>query len=157
METWTLSAYEVYEAAAVAVLFYHNVYEEGKQGGLEIIQQGTRIAGNGNLRLGIAPEQWDVLPRNGKRQVEPDGSLSISCAYQVEGISYTVCLAPDGGSLRLRVDLGEGLPADWVYKVGFNLELMPGAYMGKSFFMDGAAGVFSRQFNQPMQRTPGGS
>ena len=157
MQTWTLSADEVYEAAAVAVLFYHNVYEEGKQGGLEIIQQGTRIAGNGNLRLGMAPEQWDVLPRNGKRQVESDGSLSISCAYPAQGINYTARLAPDGGSLRLRVELGEGLPADWAGKVGFNLELMPGTYMGKSFFIDGAAGVFSRQFNQPMQRTPGGS
>ena len=156
METWTLSPYEVFEAEAVAVLFYHNVYEEGKQGGLEIIQQGTRIAGNGNLRLGMAPDQWGVLPRNGKRQVEADGSLSISCAYPAQGINYTARLTPDGGSLRLRVDFGEALPADWAGKVGFNLELMPGAYMGKAFFLDGEAGVFSRQFNAPMHQTPGG-
>ncbi len=43
------------------MLFYHNAYEEGKQGGLEILQRSIRIASSGSLRLESAPDQWALL------------------------------------------------------------------------------------------------
>ncbi len=156
MTTWKLTPFEAYEAPAVAVLFYHNVYEEGKQGGLEIIQRGVRVAGNGNLRLALAPEQWDALPKNGKRRVLAGGGLEVECGYEEQGVRYTVRLTPEGEALRLRVALTGEPPAEWAAQAGFNLELMPGAYMGKAFFIDGAAGVFPRQFNSAMVRNPAG-
>lgn len=156
MSIWTLNSYQVYEAPAVAVLFYHNVYEEGKQGGLEMLQRGVRVAGNGNLRLGAAPEQWDVLPKKGERQLGAAGELRVESVYADAGLGYTVRLALEGDGLILRVDLAQALPADLAGKVGFNLELMPGAYAGKAFLMDGQAGVFPRQFNGPMRPVEGG-
>ena len=157
MTIWKLNTDEVFEAPAAAVLFYHNVYEEGKQGGLEILQRSQRIAGNGNLRLVPAAEQWDVLPQNGVRQVEENGqALRIDCQYLEPPIRYTVRLTPEGDDLVLTVALAEALPEDWVGRVGFNLELMPGAYMGKAFFMDGKAGIFPRQFNAPVAAGAGG-
>ncbi len=151
MSIWQLTPFQVYEAPAVAVLFYHNVYEEGKQGGLEILQRGTRVAGNGNLRLSPAPEQWDALPRKGERQADDQGVLSVACSYENAGIRYHAHLWPEGDALRLRIDLDDPLPAELAGQVSFNLELMPGAYMGKAFFMDGASGVFPRQFNAAMR------
>lgn len=152
MTPWKLTAYEAYEAPSAAVLFYHNVYEEGKQGGLEIMQRGERVAGNGNLRLVPAAEQWDALPKNGARQVLAGGEgLQVACAYADPAIHYTVSLTPEGEALLLRVSLAEELPERWAGRVSFNLELMPGAYMGKAFLMDEAAGIFPRQFNAPMR------
>lgn len=152
MTPWKLSPYEAYEAPGAAVLFFHNVYEEGKQGGFEILQRGERVAGNGNLRLVPAADQWDVLPQNGARLMESGGTgLRVSCMYEQAGIGYTVRLAPEGDALRLEVELSEQLPEAWVGRAGFNLELMPSAYMGKAFFMDGRAGIFPRQFNAAMR------
>jgi len=149
--TWKITPLECLVAPAVSVLFFHNSYEEGKQGGIEILQQGVRIAGNGNLRLGPAPDQWDALPRHENRQVMEDQTgLKIRCEYIHPHIGYRVSLFPKGEALHLRVELEQPLPAEWVGKVSFNLELIPGAYMGKSYVMDASSGIFPRQFDSPV-------
>ena len=153
---WTLTPYEALEAPAVSVLFYHNPYEEGKQGGLEILQQAVRIAGNGSLRLAANPDQWRPLPKNGVRRViDAEGAMEVEVDYPDAGIHATVRLAPDGNRLRLTVDLAEPLPAEWIGKAGFNLELMPGAFMGKAYHLDGAFGQFPRQFGSPVRHSTG--
>jgi endoglucanase len=154
---WKLNPYECYEAPAVVALFYHNVYEEGKQAGFEILQQGRRIAGNGNLRLGPAPDQWAGMPKNGKRQALPGGDgLQVTCEYVKAGIRYTVHLQPEGDALRLTVDLDQPMPAELVGKTGFNLELVTDAFMGKSFFLDKDFGIFPRQFDAVLVSEAGG-
>ena len=38
-----------------------------------------------------------------------------------------------GSQFKISVDLEQPLPAQWVGKVGFNLELFPGELFGKAF------------------------
>ena len=171
---WKLNSYECLEAPAVVSLFYHNVYEEGKQGGFEIIQQGVRLVGNGNLRLGPVPDQWAIRSENGKREVDTATStLSIACEYasnhlrpdmrsdawpgNKESVRYTVYLRPDGEALRLIVDLEKPLPSEWVGLTSFSLELVPDAFMGKAFFMDVISGIFPRQFGSALESINGKS
>ena len=154
-QNWNLTPYETLEAPAVTILFYHNKYEEGKQGGLEILQQSVRIAGNGNLRLSADPDQWHSLPQNGQRRLPGgDGAMEVDVTYPEAGIQATVRLTPEGQRLRLTVDLAEPLPADWAGKASFNLELMPGAFMGKTYLLDGAFGQFPREFTSAVVQTP---
>nr|HPR62408.1 cellulase N-terminal Ig-like domain-containing protein [Prolixibacteraceae bacterium] len=40
--------------------------------------------------------------------------------------------------------------AEWVGKVGFNIELFPGHIFGKSWLMDGQTGIFTQQANGPV-------
>jgi hypothetical protein len=54
--------------------------------------------------------------------------------------------------VRVIVDLDRPLPAEWVGRVGFNLELYPGALFGRSWQLDGVSGVFPRQPTGPMRR-----
>lgn len=51
---------------------------------------------------------------------------------------------------KISVDLDKPLPAEWVGKVGFNLELFPGELFGKAFLMDEQSGIFPRQPNGPI-------
>jgi hypothetical protein len=147
---YKINSYLCYESPSTVILFFHNVYEEGKQGGLEIIQQGTRIAGNGNLRLNLAPGQWDVRPENGHPQLTKDGEgLLVTCKYPPQDVQYTVRLSPEGQSFRLSVDLDNLLPKEWQGVAGFNLELIPNQYIGKSFLLDSAVGSFPRNFDSP--------
>ena len=150
---YKLNPYLCYETASVVILFYHNFYEEGKQGGLEIIQQGTRIAGNGNLRLNPSPGQWDARPENGTPQIADDGvSLMVTCKYPHQDIHYIVRLTPEAESLRLVVDLNKPLPVEWSGIAGFNLELIPHLYTGKSYMLDASVGIFPRCFDSPNLR-----
>lgn len=155
------------------VFVFTDIYPDGHQTGVTVIQHGVRVAANGDLRLEPAPGQWSPMPASGERHVDAaTGTISQTLSYpdatkDSKGfnpifypdlkLGYSVHVAPAGGnSFRIRVDLDKPLPPEWVGKVGFNLELFPTHLFGKSWLMDGQAGIFPRQPNGPVERLAGG-
>ncbi|MGC9395116.1 MAG: MFS transporter [Anaerolineae bacterium] len=149
---WTLNDRQYFEAPGLAATVFHDFYPEGKQGGITLIQHGERVAACGDVRLEPTPGQWRPLPKVGERQAEGE-CVSIPAHFEETDIRYTVRIWPEGESLRVAVDLAEPLPPAWEGKVGFNLELYPGALFGKTFHLGETARVFPQQANGPMQRT----
>ena len=146
---------------------FSDYYPDGHQTGVTIIQHGVRVAANGDLRLESSPGQWSPMPATGERTVNaatqtvsrhlsfPDPSKDRTgfnpIVYPDLKLGYTVSVTPlDGDSFRIRVDLDQPLPANYVGKVGFNLELFPGDLFGKSWLLDGHSGIFPRQADGPM-------
>ena len=147
---WTLNDQEYFERPGVSVLVFHDYYPEGKQGGLEIIQHGERVAALGDLRLEPAPGQWGKLPVAGKRVVDRAAvRAEVPLRFDKEGISYRVRVEPDGQAILVTVDLDRPLPEEFAGRAGFNLELYPSAYFGKSYHLGRTDGVFQRQGNGP--------
>ena len=159
------------EMPGLNVMLALDYYPESHQGGVGVIQNGQRIATNGDLRLNPTPGQWQPMPAAGKLQVDPAAQeLSVHMAYPDEDrigkginpitypdlkMSYVVKVRPEGKAFRIIVDLDEPLPAAWVGKVGFNLELYPGILFGKSYEIGGQFGIFPRQANGPGSETNG--
>ncbi len=54
-----------FDMPGLSVLVYNNTFPDGKQGGVEIIQHDDRVASCGELRLDVAPGQWQPVPRLG--------------------------------------------------------------------------------------------
>ena len=147
---WVLNDEEYFERPGVSVLVFHDSYPEGKQGGLEIIQHGERVASLGDVRLEPAPGQWGKLPAVGKRSVDRAANRAeVPLRFEKEGIAYRVRVEPDGEALTVTVDLERPLPGEFVGRAGFNLELFPPAYFGKSYHLGRRDGVFQRQGNGP--------
>ena len=147
---WVLNAEEYFERPGVSVLVFHDTYPEGKQGGLEIIQHGERVAALGDIRLEPAPGQWGKLPTAGKRAVDRAANRAeVPLRFEKEGIAYRVRIEPDGEALAVTVDLERPLPKELVGRAGFNLELFPAAYFGKAYHLGRTDGVFQRQGNGP--------
>ena len=149
------------------VMLAHDFYPEGHQGGVGFIQNGRRVATNGDLRLEPTPGQWDPVPKVGPRMVDrAAGAISVRMeypdparekgfnpiAYPDLHLAYTVRVKPAGQAFRIIVDLEHPLPPAWVGRVGFNLELFPGSLFGKTYFLDGAVGTFPRQYDGPGAR-----
>ena len=172
---WKLNEHGYLEAPGLAALVYDNEYQEGKQGGVEVIQHGERILSCGDLRLATAPGQWGRLPERGEREVEPgDGEaktaprVRVSRRFSDPALDYTVRVEPEGAALRVSVDLLAPLPDALQGQLGFNLEIYPGAYFGKGFCMDANASnagempdrrtcrLFPRQGNGPRRQGPVG-
>ncbi len=154
---WTLNDQEYFERPGVSVLVFHDYYPEGKQGGLEIIQHGERTAALGDVRLEPAPGQWGKLPVPGKRVVDRAASRAeVPLRFEKEGIAYRVRVEPDGESLLVTVDLARPLPKELAGRAGFNLELFPTAYFGKSYHLGRTDGVFTRQGNGPAASSSSG-
>ena len=159
-------------APGLDVIVFDDIYPDGHQTGVTVIQQGTRVAANGDLRLEPEPGQWSPMPTaNGGHVVDKaTGTITQALRYPDPtknghgfnpifypdlDLDYKVNVSPAGGnSFRITVDLDKPLPAKWVGRVGFNLELFPGALFGKAWLLDGQTGIFPRQPNGPMAREP---
>ncbi len=66
----SLSELDYLTMPGLDVMLGHDDYPEGHQGGLTIVQNGARVAANGDLRLDRTPGQWQPVPRTGRRQVD---------------------------------------------------------------------------------------
>lgn len=119
-------------------------------------------------KLGIGYEARGVSPQGvdlKSRMVDTvDNVISLPCSYPDSSrmrqgfnpiiypdlkINYTVQVKAQGHSFTITIDLDKPLPAEWVGRVGYNLELFPGDLYGKTYFMDDSCGTFPRQANGP--------
>jgi len=171
--TLILNEWEYFEMPGLNVMIFHDIYPEGHQGGISIIQNGVRVASNGDIRLEAAPGQWQPVPAVGKRSVDFEKQLvSVYCTYPDPrrnrtgynpidypdlSFGYDVNVSVESTSVRISVDLEEALPAEWIGKIGFNLELFPGGLFGKSYLMNEQVGIFPRLFNGPLIKNEDGT
>jgi len=167
-----LNSQEYLEYQGVNVMLAHDFYPEGHQGGVGVIQNGQRVATNGDIRLEPTPGQWSPIPKVGKRVVDTKtGEISVRMEYPNEAIdrkgfnpviypdlkfAYNIRVVPVGKSFKIIVDLDKPLPDDWIGKVGFNFELFPGILFGKSYYMDQQFGVFPQQGNDQVYKDSDG-
>lgn len=160
-----LNELEYLEMPGLNVMLAHDYYPEGHQGGVGIIQNGLRVATNGDIRLDRTPGQWQPVPKVGNRVVDrATGEISLRAEYPDESknrkgfnpveypdlrFAYTVRVRPEGQAFRIVVDLERPLPDEWIGRVGFNMELFPGLLFGKTFVTETQSGIFPRQANGP--------
>ena len=153
------------EMRGLNVMLAQDYYPEGHQSGVVIVQNGLRVAANGDLRLDRTPGQWQPVPRAGKLEVDrarqelrvrmefPDEKRDRSGLNPIDypdlRFPYTLRVRPEGRSFRIVVDLDAPLPDAWIGKVGFNLELFPGILFGKTWSCGATSGVFPTQPNGP--------
>jgi hypothetical protein len=171
-DSLTLNELEYLDMPGLNVMLAHDYYPEGHQGGVGIIQNGQRVATNGDLRLDRTPGQWQPTPAVGKRAIDRARSeVSVQCSFPDETrdgkgfnpigypeikFSYALRIVPEGTAFRIIVDLDAPLPEAWIGRVGFNLELFPGLLFGKTFDTDTDSGIFPRQANGPGVTGPDG-
>jgi hypothetical protein len=161
----SLNGEEYLQMPGLDVMLAHDFYPEGHQGGVGVIQNGQRVATNGDLRLSATPGQWQPTPVVGERRVDrATQTISVHMSYPDEEqnrkgfnpiaypdlkLGYELKVRTDPDGFRIIVDLDQPLPAEWVGRVGFNLELFPGILFGKGYEIGERAGTFPRQANGP--------
>ena len=66
----TLGAGDYLTRPGLDVIVFSDIYPDGHQTGVTIIQHGTRVAANGDVRLEPEPGQWSPMPKAGGRSVD---------------------------------------------------------------------------------------
>jgi hypothetical protein len=160
------------EMQGLNITSYSDIYPDGHQTGVTIIQHGVRVAANGDLRLETSPGQWSPVPAGGEQTIDkitqtisqrmsyPDPSKDRQgfnpITYPDFEFSYAVHVTPvDKSSFKISVDLEDALPEEWVGKIGFNFELFPGDLFGNAWLMDNQSGIFPNQPNGPFIQEQG--
>ncbi|MDD2551601.1 MAG: glycoside hydrolase family 9 protein [Dysgonamonadaceae bacterium] len=166
-QEFKLNSLGYFQNHGIDIMAFDDIYPEGHQGGLAIIMNGDRVATNGDIRLEISPGQWQPLPIQKSRHVDqknnritvelnyPDTSRHLKgfnpMVYPDLEFNYTVNITGESNSIVVSVDLDRPIPEDFIGKVGFNFELFPGKFFGKSWMMDDQNGIFPLQPNGPTQ------
>lgn len=164
-QTLHLNDVGYFEIPGLNVMAFQDIYPEGHQGGVGIIQNGERVATNGDLRLEQTPGQWQPIPKQGSRIVDKANNLiKVTLTYPDSSknrkgfnpifypdlyFNYNVTVKAEGNSIRVTVDLDRPLPRQFIGKVGFNFELYPTVLFGKTWYLDQQSGIFPRQPNGP--------
>ena len=128
-----LNEKEYFETQGLNVIVLNDIYPEGHQGGVTIIQHGNRIAVNGNVTLQPTPGQWQPYPRVLEKNVDslnneivatlmfPDSnrinSKNQPIIYPDFEFHYDLKVKGDDGKIIITVDLEKPLPEEWVGKV----------------------------------------
>ncbi len=156
---------DYFEMPGLNVMVFSDYYPEGHQGGITIIQNGVRVAANGDLRLEVSPGQWQPVPGIIDKVIDTiNNEITVSLSYPDSNrikspfnpvtypdlfLKYCVKVKAAGSSFYIAIDLEKPLPEEWNGKVSFNIELFPGDLFDKTYYMDNNSGVFSRQVNGP--------
>ena len=155
-----------FQNQGVDVMAFDDIYPEGHQSGVSIIMHGNRIATCGDIRFEPTPGQWQPVPKQGERKMDeatntittrlcfPDSARHQTgfnpMIYPDFVFNYTVKVKGEGASIIVSVDLDRPIPQKYEGKIGFNLELFPGALFEKPWIMDNQHGIFPRQPNGPI-------
>lgn len=167
-DSLTINSQNYFEMQGLNVTVFSDIYPDGHQTGVTIIQHGLRVAANGDLRLEVSPGQWSPVPRGVGEAVVDQKSQRISQTLSYpdpdkDRKGFNPILYPDlhfsyqvhvtalaNNSFKISVDLEKPLPEAWIGKVGFNFELFPQHLFGQAFLMDQQTGIFPQQANGPM-------
>ena len=161
-----------FEKHGLNVMVLNDVYPEGHQGGIAIIQHGKRVTNNGNLSLQPTPGQWQPYPKLLTKDIDPDNNIITATLmfpdsnriktheqpiiYPDLELNYQIRVISEKNSIRIVIDLEKPLPEEWVGKVGFNMELYPEFLFGKSYCLDTHTGIFPRYANTPVYKDKDG-
>lgn len=164
-QQFTLIPSGYFQYQGVDVMAFDDIYPEGHQGGVSLIMHGNRVATNGDIRFEPTPGQWQPVPKQNDRKLDtlantitaylsyPDSSRHLTgfnpMIYPDMQFNYVVTVKGEGNSIVVTVDLDRPIPEQFIGKVGFNMELFPGALFGKPWIMDQQTGIFPPQPNGP--------
>ena len=155
---WNINEQEYLETQGFNVLVFHDYYPVGRQGGIELIQHGERIAANGFIRMQPVEGKRFNDPERAVREVDRDKqSIKAVVKYDDFDFKYAIRIWPDGEQIHLAVDLDKPLPENWKGKLSFEMEFYPPLYYGKTYSLDESFGIIARQGNGPMIRDENGN
>lgn len=142
-----LNQQEYFSGPGFSFLLFHNNYQVGFQGGLQMILHDERVLDSGDLLLETKPGRQRPELRVLRREVDR-GRGSATVVGEVEGwkSGYRLILRTNGDSISVKLKLDR--PIDWseVEQAGFKICLYPGTYFSKTYQSESGSGVFPQQF-----------
>lgn len=160
-QTLTVSPAQTLEGRGLSVMVdqdqFSPIFFDEKNGGIQLIMHGERVATDGAVRLSPTPVQWDPVPAFVSRTLGTErNQVIVRSTYKEQRLSYQVKVTAEADGFRINVDLDQPLPAALAGKAGFNLDFLPTSYFGKTFLLDGGSGLFPRHPQGPMAKDASG-
>jgi hypothetical protein len=150
----TLNDRQYFEAPGFKFLLFHNNYQEGFFGGLEMIESGDRVLAAGDLMLRRKGE-LDHISNPGpgslysalRRTADLEhATATVFAETRNLHSSYRLVSRTDGSRILITLELDH--PVDWrqVDRAGFRIYLDPSIYCSRSYIAAQTSGIFPRDY-----------
>jgi len=141
-----LNEKEYFEGPGFSFLLFHNNYQVGHQGGLQMIQNDERILDSGDLRIGMKSGGAPELSVTRRAVDRAASTATVYGEISGWGSGYQLICRSDGRKIFITLRLDK--PLDWskVAQAGFRIALYPETYYSASYQGDAESGVFPQQF-----------
>jgi endoglucanase len=134
-----------FEMPGLDVIVFDDYYPNGHQSGITIVQNGVRVAANGDIRISGFAEK-------GPKKVDRSaGTIQVQMNYPDLAFHYSVQVRAEGHKIIITADLNQPLPKDWIGNAWFQIELFPAPLFGKSWNMDNQTGSFPTDSYGPLK------
>jgi hypothetical protein len=141
----TINDQGYFEMPGLDIMVYDDYYPMGHQGGITIVENGVRVAANGDILI-------DGWPEKGTKKVDmAGGTIQAQMSFPKIPLQYSVQVKAEGHKIIVTADLSQPLPSEWAGKAWFQIELFPPILYGKSWNMDGHTGIFPTDSYGPMK------
>lgn len=143
----TLNGEQYFEAPGFSFLVFHNNYQVGYQGGLQLIENGERVVDSGDVMFvpkpGIRQPATSVI----SREVDAANSTATILGDLGELGGYHLICRTDGKHIFVKLRLDK--PVDWsrFEQAGLRFYLYPATYMNASYQGDNDSGTFPTQYS----------
>ncbi len=151
-----LNSEEYFSAPGFSFLVFHNNYQVGFQGGLQMIQNGQRILDSGDFYAFPRQREQRLHQEVLRRIVKPERSTAT-----VEGevsdwhLKYRLICSTDGETMAVTLKTLSPITGAQVREAGFRIWIYPGDYYSKSYRGDHGGGIFPRQYTGQRVLTEG--
>ena len=136
-EKLTINDQGYFEMTGFDVMVFDDYYPGGHQGGVTLIQNGVRVASNGDIRLGTG------TPEKGPKKTDKaTGTIEAEMNYPDLSFKYSVKVKAVDRKIVITADLVNPIPAALEGKAWFSMEIFPPVLFGKSWNMDNKTGFF---------------
>lgn len=143
-----LNEQEYFSGPGFSFLVFHNNYQVGYQGGLQMILGDERVLDSGDLLLNTKRDAGSPKLEVVKRIVDREHATA-TVRGEITGwnTGYQLICKTDGERMLITLKLDR--PLDWskVDEAGLSMALYPGVYVRKSFQADSGSGVFPDHYS----------
>jgi endoglucanase len=144
----TINEQGYFESPGFDVMVFDDYYPNGHQGGVTLVQNGVRVASNGDIRLGNA------FPEKGSKKTDKaTGTIEAEMNYPELSFKYSVKVRADNRKIVITADLVNPIPEGFEGKAWFSMEIFPAILFGKSWNMDNKTGFFPTDAYGPVEAT----
>ncbi|MCF8361265.1 MAG: glycoside hydrolase family 9 protein [Prolixibacteraceae bacterium] len=129
-----------------SIIVFQNNYAVGKQSGIELFKNNTRLASNGTLVVELKNGEIIKQGEISGRKTVGDNTVMLDYSISAHQLNFTIKVTANNNAIHVHAQPNEGSEMAKVEKVYFEMDFYFGYYAGKTFMAGDEMGILPHDY-----------